>query len=159
MSERKGNPFINSGKGGRTLSAMQLPLFLLRPPPGFGVITTIGRKSGKQRRRCIRAIRVGERVYVVAIKGASITGWAKNALATPQVRLRIRGGSFEGRARELQGEAERDAAAQAYCGTANRFDYVECGLWHKGRPTRSKIEALHRSWFEQGTPLVVELSV
>lgn len=157
MAERKRNPFINTPRGGRTLSAMQLPFFLLCPPSGFGVITTSGRKSGKPRRRCVRAIRAGDRVYVVAMKGASTTGWAKNALANPEVGLRMRGGNFSGRAREPQ-DAETEAAGKAYCGTVNRFDYGECILWRTGRPTRSKIEALHRSWFEQGTPLVIELS-
>ena len=156
MAARR-HSLINTAKGGRSLSATQLPLFLLHPPLGFGVITTTGRRSGKQRRRCVRTIRAGEEVYVVAMKGASITGWAKNALANPEVRLRIRGGSFAGRARELQGEAERDEVGQAYCGTVNPFDYVECMLWRRGRPTRAKIEALHREWFVQGTPLVVEL--
>jgi len=27
-----------------------------------------------------------------------------------------------------------------------------------GRPTRPKIEQLHRTWFERGTPLIVDLT-
>ena len=158
VAARKRNPFINSPRGGRTLSAMQLPLFLIFPPRGFGVITTTGRVSGKRRRRCIRAIRSGDKVYVVAMKGASTTGWAKNALANPEVRLRIRGGSFTGRARELEGPAEREVAEKVYCQTVNPFDYPECAMWRHGCPSRSKIEMLHREWFERGTPLVIGLS-
>jgi deazaflavin-dependent oxidoreductase (nitroreductase family) len=62
---------------------MQLPLFLLRPPAGYGVLTTTGRRTGKTRRRCVRAIKRGDRVYLVAIKG-SRTGWLRNVLASPR---------------------------------------------------------------------------
>jgi deazaflavin-dependent oxidoreductase (nitroreductase family) len=107
--ERPGNPFIGGGRktvlgvsfhGGRILSASQLDWFTLLPPRGFGVLTTTGRKSGKKRRKCIRAIRRGERVYVVSIGGAR-AAWLKNLQADPAVSLRIRGGRFKGRAREL----------------------------------------------------------
>jgi len=30
--------------------------------------------------------------------------------------------------------------------------------WRSGRPTRTKIEELHRTWFERGTPLIVDLT-
>jgi deazaflavin-dependent oxidoreductase (nitroreductase family) len=157
VSERKHNPLVNTAAGGRTLSAMQLPFFLLRPPSGYGVLTTTGRRSGKPRRRCIRAIRRDQRAYLVAIKGAQ-SGWLRNIRANPKVRLRIRGGTFAGVARELVEAAERQEAMEAYCQTVNPFEYLECGLWRKGRPTRSKIKELHRSWFEQGIPLVVDLA-
>jgi hypothetical protein len=39
----------------------------------------------------------------------------------------------------------------------NPFDYAECALWRRGRPTRAKIQDLHRGWFREGIPLVVEL--
>ena len=32
-------------------------------------------------------------------------------------------------------------------------------MWRPGRPTPAKIRELHRDWFAQGTPLVVELAV
>ena len=157
MDERTRNPLVSTAIGGRMLSASQLLFFLLHPPRGFGVITTTGRVSGKPRRRCIRAIRDGDRVYVVAMHGAATTGWAKNALANPEVKLRIRGGTYDGRAREMSG-GERERAEEIYCETLNRLDFLECGLWVKGRPTREKVSALHHRWFERGTPLVIELS-
>ena len=80
-TERKLNPFINTPAGGRALSAMQLPFFLVRPPSGYGVLMTTGRKTGKLRRRCVRAIRRGDVVYVVAIKGN--TQWASVYRAEP----------------------------------------------------------------------------
>jgi hypothetical protein len=73
------------------------------------------------------------------------------------VALRVRGGRFTGVARELTEATERQEAMEAYCETVKRFDYAECTLWRKGRPTRSKIKELHHAWFEQGVPLVVEL--
>src|SRR5687767_14414739 len=94
------NPLTTTDTGGRILSAAQLPWFTLLPPHGFGVLTTIGRKTGKRRRKCVRAIRDGQRVYVVSLKGAS-GAWFRNLERNPAVTLRIRGGFFQGRAREI----------------------------------------------------------
>jgi deazaflavin-dependent oxidoreductase (nitroreductase family) len=155
-AERRRNPLVQTPLGGRVLSASQLPLFKLRPPIGFGVLTTTGRKTGKERSRCVRAIRRGNRAFLVAIGGES-TAWLKNARANPDVELRVRGGTYAGTARELRDEPEAQAAMAAYCGTVNPFDYLECRMHRVGRPTHAKIEELHRTWFEGGVPLVVEL--
>jgi hypothetical protein len=56
-AERRFNPFVRSLSEGRVLSALQLPFFMLLPPGGFGDLTTTGRRTGKTRRKCIRAIR------------------------------------------------------------------------------------------------------
>ncbi len=162
--EHPHNPFIR-GKttvlgvqmhGGRVLSALQLPLFKLFPPKGFGVLTTTGRRSGKVRRKCVRAIRRGSKIYIVSIAG-SRAAWVKNIRAQPRVSVRIRGGTFSGRARELGEPAELELGITAYSGTVNAFDYLECALWRSGRPTRAKIQDLHRGWFREGIPLVVDL--
>lgn len=153
IAERTGNPFLRSARGGRLLSALQEPWFTLLPPRGFGVLTTTGRRTGKDRRKCVRAIRRGNRAYIVSIRRSA---WLRNVQADPRVRLRIRGGTFAGVVRELS-EAETGEALAAYGGTVNPFDYAECAMWRRGRPTRAKITALHRDWFAQGTPLVVEL--
>ena len=137
------------------LSALELPWFLVFPPASFGVLTTTGRRTGKTRRRCVRAIRSGDRVYLVAIGGRH-SGWLKNALANPEVRLRIRGGTFVGVIRELRDEAERAEAEQAYCGEVHLAEYAECLVHRRGLPSRAKVTALHREWFEGGTPLVFE---
>jgi len=155
VPERRGNPLVQTPLGGRILSASQLPWFKLLPPKGFGVLTTTGRKTAKKRSRCVRAIRRGNRAYLAAI-GGERSAWVKNVRVNPEVRLRIRGGTFRGRARELRDAAEREAAFEAYCGTVNGFDYLEYGVHRKGRPTRAGIEELHRTWFEGGIPLVVE---
>lgn len=153
-AERKKNPFLRSSTGGRVLSALMLPHFAILPPKGFGVLTTTGRKTGKTRRKCIRAIRRGDEVYVVAIRSSA---WLKNIGANPAVALRIRGGTFKGIARELRDPAEKIEAFAAYADTVNPFDYVECAMWKRGRPTRAKVTQLHSTWFERGTPLVIDL--
>jgi hypothetical protein len=48
---------IRSARDGRILSALMLPFFAVRPPAGYGVITTTGRKTAKARRKCVRVIR------------------------------------------------------------------------------------------------------
>jgi deazaflavin-dependent oxidoreductase (nitroreductase family) len=156
VAERRHNPFVRSLQGGRVLSALELPFFMLLPPSGFGVITTTGRRTGKPRRKCIRTIRRGDKVYVVSIGGAE-AAWLKNIRANPNTRLRIRGGTFSGIVRELSDATERQDAMSAYCETVNRADYAECAVHRRGRPTRSKIKELHRAWFEGGIPLVVEI--
>jgi deazaflavin-dependent oxidoreductase (nitroreductase family) len=155
VPERKRNPLINSAAGGRILSAAQLPLFTLRPPPGYGILTTTGRKTGKRRRRCVRAIRRGDRAYLVAIRGR--TGWLRNIEAHPEVQLRLRGGTLNGVAREVR-DSERREAMEAYCDTPpSPFEYLEYSVWRSERPTATRIRELHRTWFETGKPLVVEL--
>jgi deazaflavin-dependent oxidoreductase (nitroreductase family) len=133
-----------------------LPWFSLLPPRGFGVLTTTGRKTGKTRRKCVRAIRRTDRAYIVSIPGAS-AAWLKNIRSDPKVSLRIRGGTFAGRARELSDPAEAEQARQAYCETLNATDYAECLMHRRGRPSGSKIKELHRTWFNEGIPLVVQL--
>lgn len=155
--ERQHNPFLRSAAGVRALSVLQRPFFALVPPPGFGVLTTTGRKTGKIRSTPVRAIRRGNKAYLVAIGGGR-NAWLKNIRANPSVRLRVRGGTFSGVAWEPSREAEARAASAAYWETVNWFDYFECSIWRKGRPTRSKIKELHRTWFEHGMPVVIDLA-
>jgi deazaflavin-dependent oxidoreductase (nitroreductase family) len=156
---------IRSARDGRILSALMLPFFVVRPPSGYGVITTTGRKTGKLRRKCIRVIRRGDRAYIVQLRPPELAitrpsataAWLWNIRANPNVRLRMRGGTFAGLARELQEPAELEQAREALCETVNLFDYGECDLHLRGLPTRAKIKKLHRYWFDTGIPLVVEL--
>lgn len=153
VAERKRNRFVNKAGWARVLSASQEPLFRTRPPRNYGVLEMSGRKTGKTRRKCVRAVRDGEVAYLVSIRRSA---WLANVRANPNVRLRIRGGTFPGVVREPhEGEVER--ARKVYCETANLFEYAECMMWRRGRPTRAKITELHRDWFARGTPLVIEL--
>ena len=156
---------VRAPRDGKWLSAMMLPFFLLRPPSGFGVIETTGRKSGKLRRKCVRVIRRGEVAYVVQLRPpevalrnpAALSGWLLNIRANPNVKLRMRGGTFSGVARELSDPAELAEAREAFCETVHLFDYGECDAHLRGLPSRAKIKELHRYWFDTGVPLVVEL--
>lgn len=158
---------IRSARDGRVLSALMLPFFLAWPPSGFGLITTTGRKTGKARRKCIRVVRRGNRAYIVQLRPpelamarpSSVAAWVWNIRSNPKVTLRIRGGTFAGVARELKAPAELSEAREALCETVNLFDYGECTIHLRGLPTRSRIEDLHRYWFDTGIPLVVDLRV
>jgi deazaflavin-dependent oxidoreductase (nitroreductase family) len=156
---------IRSARDGRLLSAFMLPFFMLRPPAAYGVIATTGRKTGKTRRKCVRVVRRGHNAYLVQLRPPELAlkrpdaaaGWVWNIRANPNVRLRIRGGSFAGVARQLTDPVEIEAARSAICDTVTLFDYGECDLHLRGLPTRAKIKQLHRYWFDTGIPLVVEL--
>jgi deazaflavin-dependent oxidoreductase (nitroreductase family) len=166
-SKHRRHPFVRSATGGRVLSALMLPFVTTLPSAGYGVITTTGRKTGKARRKCIRAIRSDDKVYIVMLRPpviatarpSAVSAWVWNIRANPNVRLRIRGGRFQGVARELEGPTELQLAREAFCETVNAVDYGECALHLRGLPTRSKIKELHRYWFDTGIPLVVDLAV
>lgn len=162
VPERKHNPFVRSKGGGRILSALMLPAFMALPPKGWGVLETTGRKTGKTRRKCVRAVRSGNQVYIVSIRPSSVgqvetAAWVLNIRANPRVRLRIRGGTFAGVAREILKNEEIERAKDAYCETVNSFDYDSCAIHRRGIPTRAKVKALHRSWFDKGIRLAVDL--
>lgn len=150
------NPLVNSRLGGRILSASQLWFFLLLPPRGYGVLTTIGRSTGKRRRRCVRVVRYGAAAVVVAIKGER-TGWLRNATANPEVRLRMRGRFGEGVASTAREPLELEQARAAYVSEVFPFDYLTFVNWRRGRPTPQRIQALTNTWFDTGTPLILSL--
>lgn len=156
VGERRANPFTGSKTGGKILSALQLPFFTVRPPHGYGVITTTGRTSGKRRRRCVRVIDGGAQAALVAIKGKR-TGWAANALANGAVRLRLPRGTFTGTARQPTPD-EVDRLRTLYCDTVTAFDSLTYRNWRTGRPTKDSISALLANWFDTGTPIVVDLT-
>jgi deazaflavin-dependent oxidoreductase (nitroreductase family) len=144
-----------------------LPFVTLVPSAGFGVITTTGRKTGQARRKCIRAIRSEDVVYIVMLRPpvfamarpSAVTAWVWNIRTDPTVRLRIRGGMFRGVARELKEPAELQRAREVFCETVHATDYAECAFHLRGLPARSKVKELHRYWFDTGIPLVVQLAV
>jgi deazaflavin-dependent oxidoreductase (nitroreductase family) len=156
---------IRSSRGGRRLSAAMLPLLLMRPPRGYGVLTTTGRKTGKRRRKCIRMERRGRKVYLVQLRPpevalanpTAVASWLWNIRSNPNVELRLRGGTFAGIAREITDPAELAEARQALCEPVNLTDYGECSIHLRGRPTRAKIQELHRYWVETGIPIAVDL--
>ncbi|MUM18288.1 MULTISPECIES: nitroreductase family deazaflavin-dependent oxidoreductase [unclassified Mycobacteroides] len=80
-------PLAERRRFASALHAVHRPWFAIRVPRGVGVLTTIGRKSGSPRVTYVKAVRDGERTYLVAITRHTL--WVKNIQANPQVRLRL----------------------------------------------------------------------
>ena len=127
----KHRQLLRTGRDGRILSALMLPLLRWAPPAGYGVLTTTGRKTGRPRHKCVRVIRRGDRAH--------------------------RGGTFDGIAWEITEGAELEQARSAICDPVFPSDYGECALHLRGLPTRTKVQELHRYWFETGIPVVIDL--
>jgi deazaflavin-dependent oxidoreductase (nitroreductase family) len=60
-------------------------------PPGYALLETIGRKSGKPRRTPVGNGRVGEEFWIVAEHGRE-AGYVRNIESNPRVRLKLRDG-------------------------------------------------------------------
>jgi deazaflavin-dependent oxidoreductase (nitroreductase family) len=143
-----------------------LPFYAFATAPGHGVLTTIGRKSGKERRKCIRAIRRGNQAYVVMLRPpalaiehpTAVTAWVHNIRANPNVRLKLGRRTYQGVAREITDATELEIARDAICETVHLIDYGEADLHLRGLPTRTKIRELHRYWFDTGIPLAIDLA-
>jgi deazaflavin-dependent oxidoreductase (nitroreductase family) len=156
---------LRTGRGGRILSALMLPQLWLATPAGYGVLTTTGRKTGRPRHKCVQMIQRGDRAYLVALRlphvavanPTAVQAWVHNIRANPNVRLRIRVGDFDGVAREITGADERERARELICDTVFPNDYGECALHLRGRPTRTKVQELHRYWFDTGIPIAIDL--
>src|SRR5207253_10433017 len=89
------NPFAKSRLFHKLANYSGPPAFfrVLPVPRGFALLTVTGRRTGKRRRRPIRAIRDGQTLYGVAILGAQ-SDWLRNlradrkAQARPGIRTR-----------------------------------------------------------------------
>jgi deazaflavin-dependent oxidoreductase (nitroreductase family) len=60
-------------------------------PPGYALLETIGRKTGKARRTPVGDARVGNRFWIVAEHGMN-AGYVQNLVRHPRVRLQLREG-------------------------------------------------------------------
>jgi deazaflavin-dependent oxidoreductase (nitroreductase family) len=60
-------------------------------PPGYALLETIGRKSGKPRRTPVGNGRVGEQFWIVAEHGKK-AGYVRNIEGNSRVRLKLRDG-------------------------------------------------------------------
>ena len=163
--EPKHRRLLRTSRDGRILSALMLPLLAIRPPAGYAILTTTGRRSGKTRRKCIRAIRRGNKVFIVQLRPPAlaierpdiVSGWVWNLRANSSLHLRLGMRTYAGVAREIDDPDELEQAREAICETVHLTDYDECTLHMRGLPSREKIKAMHRYWFDTGIPLVVEL--
>ncbi|WP_378742541.1 nitroreductase family deazaflavin-dependent oxidoreductase [Nocardia brasiliensis] len=165
VEAEKHTVLVRTQRAGRLVSGAMLPWFLVHPPQGYAVLTTIGRKTGKKRRTCVRVIRRDNLAYLVQLTPPHIamsrpgapSGWLLNIRAHPHVRIRLPDGTFDGVGREITDPTERAIARTILCETVTPTDYGECALHLRGRPSRTKIQELHRYWFDTGNPLVIEL--
>ncbi len=60
-------------------------------PPGYALLETIGRKTGKARRTPVGNARVGQQFWIVAEHGMK-AGYVRNIKENPRVRLKLREG-------------------------------------------------------------------
>jgi deazaflavin-dependent oxidoreductase (nitroreductase family) len=60
-------------------------------PPGYALLETIGRKSGKPRRTPVGDARMGGQLWIVAEHGRR-AGYVRNIEANPRVRVKVRDG-------------------------------------------------------------------
>jgi deazaflavin-dependent oxidoreductase (nitroreductase family) len=165
VEQPKHRRLITSPKHGQILSALMLPDYRLGTPSGHAVLTTTGRKSGKARRKVIRAIRQNELVYMVQLRlpkpamqtPLMVTAWVLNVRANPHVRLKLGRRTYAAVMREIDAPAELARAREIFCEPVHLVDYGESLLHLKGMPSHRKIRDLHRYWFDTGVPLVAEL--
>jgi deazaflavin-dependent oxidoreductase (nitroreductase family) len=58
-------------------------------PPGYALLETVGRKTGKPRHTPVGNGRVGNEFWIVAEHGMQ-AGYVRNILGNPQVRVKLR---------------------------------------------------------------------
>ena len=97
---------------------LRLQVFMLRrgmmgqASESLMVITTTGRKTGKQHSTPIGYLRDGDRMIAINPRGRS--NWYKNVLANPAVTLNIKGRDIQARGEHLTDEAEIDRLFELY---------------------------------------------
>jgi deazaflavin-dependent oxidoreductase (nitroreductase family) len=164
--EPKHRRLITSPKHGQILSGLMRPGYTFGSvPSGHAVLSTTGRKTGKPRRKVIRAIPQGDCVYIVQLRPPAVAintplalaAWVLNIRANPHVQLKLGRRTCAATMREIEDPAELTRARKIFCEPVHLVDYPECVIHLKGRPSARKIRDLHRYWFDTGVPLVAEL--
>ena len=151
------NPFAFTRGYARLSNVFVAPMFRLMPMPGgFVLLTVTGRRSGKPRRRPVRAVRRGDTFYAVAILGER-SDWLRNARKEPRVTIRAGRQTNSATVRQLSDPAERESAGELYVSEVFPYDYVDYVSLHWGWPTRRKIIDAHRRWLEDGVMVAIDL--
>lgn len=88
---------------------VELPADAGRQP--YAWLTTVGRKTGRERTVELWFGLDGPTLYVLAGGGRS-AGWVANSLAHPAVRVRVGGGLYTGSARAVEVGTDEDARAR-----------------------------------------------
>lgn len=151
------NPFAGSRGYARLSNIFMVPIFRLLPiPSGFVLLTTTGRRTGKQRHRPVRAVRRHNTLYAVAMLGER-SDWLKNVRRQARLGVKIRGKRVQGLARQVTDPAENAAAADLYVSEVFPVDYTDYASYHWGFPTRRKIIEAHKRWAAEGIMVAIEL--
>ena len=152
------NPFARSRWFHRlaNVSGMWIFFRLLPVPRGFALLTVTGRRTGRRRRRPVRAIRDGTTIYVVAILGER-SDWLRNVRANPRATARLSTRTRPVTVREITEPSERQNAAEQYVETVVPYDYFDVPIVDWTWPSASSIRRSHREWLERGTLVALEL--
>ena len=152
------NPFAKSRWFHRlaNVSGMWVFFRVLLAPRGFALLTVTGRRTGKRRRRPIRAIRDGSTLYAVAILGGR-SDWLRNLRANPKAQARVGVRTRGITMREVTDPSEREKATRLYVETVAPYDYVDVPIVDWTWPSPSRIRKSHRDWLEGGTLVALDL--
>jgi deazaflavin-dependent oxidoreductase (nitroreductase family) len=152
------NPFARSRWFHKLANYSGPPAFfrVLPVPRGFALLTVRGRRSGKRRRRPIRAIRDGQTLYAVAILGQR-SDWLRNLRANPRATARLGVRTRSITLREVTDPVEREKAERLYIETAVPYDYFDVPIVDWTFPSPARIHKSHRDWLGRGTLVALEL--
>jgi deazaflavin-dependent oxidoreductase (nitroreductase family) len=89
-------------------------------------LTTVGRRTGQPRTVELWFLLRGDTVYLLA-GGGEGASWVRNAVAQPEVQVRVGGGTYRGRARTPERDSDEDQGARR--GMAAKYQG-----WTEGRP-------------------------
>jgi len=103
-----------SNTTGRLLNAWQIPLFQVRPPRDYGVLTTTGRKSGQPRKTPLATLPVDGGFLVVGSNFGKEhhPAWTGNLLATPAATVSFKGDAIPVEARLLDADEKKEVWPQ-----------------------------------------------
>lgn len=151
------NPFASTRGYARLSNILVAPVFNLLPmPDGFILLTATGRRSGKLRRRPMRAVRRGDTFYAVAILGER-SDWLRNVRKERRVTVKAGGRTQGATARSISDPAEQASAAEQYAGEVFAYDRVDYVSLHWGWPSRRNIIDAHRRWLQDGVMVAIDL--
>jgi deazaflavin-dependent oxidoreductase (nitroreductase family) len=152
------NPFASSRWYHKLSNIFMMPVFRVVPMPhGFALLTVTGRRSGKARRRPIRAVRRNDTLYAVAALGER-SDWLQNVRKEPRVRVKLGGRTQTAVAREIGDPDERRIAEEQYIDQVDRYDYIDYPSLEWGLPARRNIVEAHRRWIERGVLVAIDLA-
>src|SRR6202167_5612246 len=115
QEEPKHRRLITSPKHGQILSGLMQPGYTFGSvPSGHAVLSTSGRKTGKPRRKVIRAILQGDRAYIVQLRPPAVAvntplavaAWVLNIRADSHVQLKLGRRTCAATMREIEDPAE-----------------------------------------------------